>query len=248
LPDILHDELMCDRLKRARRAAGFRSATAAIERFGWKASTYRAHENGQNNFSADHSRLYAQAFGVSASWLLLGEADVTEAAPSRHDTAFAKEAAEAPAGAVTLRGKVATGVWIEAASADEAQEPGPHCTLPPSMDHPPLAQFDLIVADASFNKHANIGDVIRCVDVKASGASVQDGDLIVLERNQSGLLKETSARRIRISEAGYEFWSESHDPRWRNPIIADGAAVRAGKAVKIIGKIIFIYRRMDQRL
>lgn len=64
---------MHDRLRRARLLAGYDTARAAIERFGWKASTYRAHENGQNKFRASDARAYAQAFKVSSSWLLFGE-------------------------------------------------------------------------------------------------------------------------------------------------------------------------------
>jgi hypothetical protein len=38
-----------ERLRRARQKAGYNTATQAIDFFGWKSSTYRAHENGQNN-------------------------------------------------------------------------------------------------------------------------------------------------------------------------------------------------------
>ena len=64
---------MNDRLRNARMAAGFASATDAIEYCKWKGSTYRAHENGQNNFNVEYATRYGNAYGVSASWLLLGE-------------------------------------------------------------------------------------------------------------------------------------------------------------------------------
>ncbi len=63
---------MGDRLRHAREAAGYKTATAAIEHFNWPNSTYRAHENGQNHFTPVLAELYAKAFGVSAAWLLLG--------------------------------------------------------------------------------------------------------------------------------------------------------------------------------
>jgi len=69
----MHVPFMHDRLRRARLLAGYHSARAAIERFGWKASTYRAHENGQNKFGARDAGAYARAFGVNPSWLLFGE-------------------------------------------------------------------------------------------------------------------------------------------------------------------------------
>ncbi len=64
---------MNDRLRIAREAAGYKTATDAIDRFGWKNSTYRAHENGQNNFRVDDASTYASAYGVTAAWLLIGE-------------------------------------------------------------------------------------------------------------------------------------------------------------------------------
>lgn len=66
-------DTMNQRLKHARRQAGFKTATAAIEHHGWSNSTYRAHENGQNNFKIKDAKIYADAYGVSASWLLVGE-------------------------------------------------------------------------------------------------------------------------------------------------------------------------------
>ena len=66
---------MNERLKEARKKAGYRTATAAIDAFGWSSSTYRAHENGQNGFKVDEAKLYGEAYRVSPSWLLLGEGD-----------------------------------------------------------------------------------------------------------------------------------------------------------------------------
>jgi hypothetical protein len=66
-------EPMCVRLRTARLSAGYISATKAIEHLHWKPSTYRAHENGQNNFNAKDAHKYSDAYGVSPSWLLFGE-------------------------------------------------------------------------------------------------------------------------------------------------------------------------------
>ena len=64
---------MNERLRQARIAAGFATATDAIEHCGWKGSTYRAHENGQNNFKVDDADRYGKAYGVSIAWLLIGD-------------------------------------------------------------------------------------------------------------------------------------------------------------------------------
>lgn len=68
-------ETMGERLREARKKAGFSSAMAAAKKFGWPTSTYAAHENGQNEFSVDVAEKYARAFKVTASWLLTDEGD-----------------------------------------------------------------------------------------------------------------------------------------------------------------------------
>lgn len=58
------------RLRAARKARGFKTAAAAIARFGWKQSTYLAHENGQNGISAEAALEYAKAYDLDPGWLL----------------------------------------------------------------------------------------------------------------------------------------------------------------------------------
>ena len=70
--------LMNIRLRDARIAAGFKTATDAIQSCGWKGSTYRAHENGQNNYKVEEAHAYGKAYGVSAAWLLIGNGENEE--------------------------------------------------------------------------------------------------------------------------------------------------------------------------
>lgn len=64
---------MSDRLRQARIDAGFKSAAAAADAMGVNPSTYRAHENGQNDFNLREAFHYGQKFRVSAIWLFSGE-------------------------------------------------------------------------------------------------------------------------------------------------------------------------------
>lgn len=64
-----------DRLKWARKNAGYGSASDAARHFGWKASTYSAHENGQNGLQPKTAFEYAQSFGVDFAWLVTGEGE-----------------------------------------------------------------------------------------------------------------------------------------------------------------------------
>ena len=65
-----------DRLKEAR-GKRFDSAAAAARHFRLAASTYRAHENGQNAFDVDQCAMYANEYGVSPSWLAWGTGEKT---------------------------------------------------------------------------------------------------------------------------------------------------------------------------
>lgn len=65
--------MITQRLREARKAAGYASAEKAARVMGISASTYRAHENGQNDISVTAAAKYASFFGVSASYLMAGE-------------------------------------------------------------------------------------------------------------------------------------------------------------------------------
>ena len=61
-----------ERLRTARRDAGFASAAAAAKAFGWPIGTYSCHENGSRGIKLDVAERYARAFGVDPVWLLRG--------------------------------------------------------------------------------------------------------------------------------------------------------------------------------
>lgn len=63
----------CNRLMKARRVAGFRSARAAATALAAKPATYAAHENGSRTFSVADAIRYAEFYNVSPGWILTGE-------------------------------------------------------------------------------------------------------------------------------------------------------------------------------
>jgi hypothetical protein len=62
-------KLQAERLKQARVAAGFRSASAAAARFRWAIDTMVKHERGDRSIGRAASK-YAEAFRVDEAWLL----------------------------------------------------------------------------------------------------------------------------------------------------------------------------------
>ncbi len=67
------EKTMGERLRAARKAAGFTSSESAAEALGMSKSTYRAHENGQNNYGPEEALRYGRKFKVPAYFLLTGD-------------------------------------------------------------------------------------------------------------------------------------------------------------------------------
>lgn len=70
-----------ERLRQARIAAGFETATAAAEAMGIKFPSYAHHENGTSGLSRAGER-YARFFRVNLEWLLTGRGDMKDRHPS----------------------------------------------------------------------------------------------------------------------------------------------------------------------
>src|SRR5262245_45449447 len=63
---------LAKRLKRAREAAGYKTATAAARKQGWNENTYRSTENGTRPPGRGAAVEYARAYNVALDWLLTG--------------------------------------------------------------------------------------------------------------------------------------------------------------------------------
>ena len=133
-----------ERLRRARRAAGFKTAQAAAQAFGWNRNTYASNENANAAFSFRQASLYAEAFGVNGTWLYTGESP----APPRPTSRRARAAAALRPIPVAIVGEV---------SSDGACHLGPvgliDAIVFPNEGHVllkvgPDAAFDLIPAGA----------------------------------------------------------------------------------------------------
>ncbi len=224
---------MSARLKYARRSAGYRTAREAIEKFGWKASTYRAHENGQNQFRADEAKLYAAAYEVSAGWLLTGEkCGVTEAGTSAGGVGATGRPLQIP-----ILGKVAAGVWRELDLDAMAAREYEASSFPQDSRFPVDAQFDVIVDDASLNRLVAKGESLRCLDFEKSGQEAADGDLVLVERLRDSL-RELTVRRVHCCNPRLTLQWESDDPRWSGTVVF-GAP---DETPRLVAKVLFAFR------
>lgn len=71
-----------DRLRQARKKAGYPTASAAAEALGVNNTTYTSHENGHRDFDDDMAAKYAKRFGVDPAWLVFGRGDEPGGTPS----------------------------------------------------------------------------------------------------------------------------------------------------------------------
>ena len=75
---------VAERLRAARKAAGYAEAIDFYEVHGIPQGTYANHENGSRSFDAEKARFYAERLGnVTASWLLFGEGDPPREMPAK---------------------------------------------------------------------------------------------------------------------------------------------------------------------
>lgn len=215
---------MHERLKAARLAAGFYSATEAINKHGWRGSTYRAHENGQNQYDTVTARAYAAAFNTTASWLLTGE-EPLEAASGASTLSHKK---------IYVKGRIAGGEWIE--EKIRKANVVSVSIFPPDARYPIEAQFDLSVHGESLNLFAQDGDYVRCIDLLVVEEKIKDEDLLIIERRTEQGLTEVTARRLR-EEGSRRFLSfESDSPYFQDQIDLD-------ESIKVTAKVLWKYRQ-----
>jgi len=94
-------EKIAERLRKARKDAGYANAREAAAALQVEYPTYAAHENGSRAFGLESAALYCRRFKVSIDWLVTGH-DMTrmakQATPSNGDGASHEEPeARAPA-------------------------------------------------------------------------------------------------------------------------------------------------------
>ena len=226
---------MSDRLREARAAAGFRSMAKAAERVGKTASTYRAHDNGQNDFDLEDAETYASAFGVTAEWLFFGG---NKTFKEWSNTPGAQKQVTPAATVLSVAGEVAAGQWLE--SDVIAEEDNKPTNFRPVSGYPEQSQYLLRVKGESLNKIAQDGDLLLCVNYLTAKMEPAPNDLAIIERTTDGGLKiERTAKRVIQKNGEVELMPESDDPRFQKPIVYDNGDEEF-TMVKIKAKVLYI--------
>ena len=237
---------MALRLKSSRSAAGFSSASEVARRFGWNASTYRAHENGQNPFKLADARKYAEAFHVSAVWLLTGIESPVEKTGRRN--IFDGKQIEVQSGPdkviISFRGKIASGVWMEQKLLQKAGRDTAQKIAPIDPRYSAERQFDFLISDDHIDAVAPVGFFVRCVDIDDYSTSLSDGDFVVIERHGHEGLVEVTGKAVEKNGDGFILKNATNNEDLKNNIIHYEPKVHADN-IKIIGKILWAYKPVE---
>jgi phage repressor protein C with HTH and peptisase S24 domain len=174
----------------------------------------------------------APVLQTTAAWLIAGEGD--ENAPIEDGLR------ERPIdGSISVTGYVEAGKWFDVFDDQ---------TVPEGIEVPaiggvaPGLQKAFIVSGNSINKVAKPGDVLVCIDIVGSDATMAPDDLVIVERSRfGGQMLERTAKRVRKTATTWELWPESDDPRYQEPIIVNGGEEH--EEIRICYKVIWIVRR-----
>lgn len=243
---------MHDRLREARRLAGFKTASAA-----WEALTnagvnvskpyYIQNENGRRTNWLAYAQSYADFYGVSVDWLITGRGKPKP--PAELPDNLNPTKGTVPANTNTnsqqsrleehprIIGRVAAGVFRPVETIDKMNmRKFPVSPFPIDPRYPVEQQFDLIVEGDSINNFAQDGELLRCVRYPDSNVALHDGDLVIVRRIASGVA-ETTAKRYRRSASGQpELWFDSSDPALQGRVRLEG------DDVSIIAVALYSYR------
>lgn len=194
---------MAERLRRARIDAGYESAQAAAEAFGWHAGAYRHHENGTRGFDVETAKRYARALKVNPGWLLALD---TIKAPQPIADQGGQE--------LEVAGLVQAGIWREQAELPASDRYKVKVGPPP---FPGAERFAVRLEGLSMNKVIPPGSDLECLRVQFGAVEPLEGDLVIVERQAHDLTEMTCKRLIR---AGGEWMlrAESTEPEFQEEI------------------------------
>jgi len=238
-----HD--MNARLKSARMAAGYAKASQAVEKFKWNISTYRAHENGQNQYDAKTAAAYAEAFLTSAAWLLTGETNAsrneniiktqipTKSLRSNHSPHLVEER-------IPFLTFLGDGYWTDSSIILDNDKLD-FSPLPPDPRFKVSDQFDMKIQGPSCEPVLYDSEYIRCVKFPNQDGLLADGDIAIIKRLQGNLI-EYSARRVQRSVEDINFvpLSRDHSPYKGYNFHKD--KLLNSLQFEIIGKILFKFK------
>lgn len=180
-----------DRIRQARRRKKLSQGKLA-EKLGLTRASVSHWEKGETEPKAENARALCALLDIEYHWLL--EGDTTSISSG-----------------LPLRGEVRTGSWIEPSTGPKVRR----IPIAPDPDYPVEAQFALVLRDESANRIAPEGAFLHCVDAELAGLSIRSEDIVIVERMDNGRV-ETTVRRARRMNGGWDLLPETDDLRWQD--------------------------------
>lgn len=219
------------RLKEARIAAGFDSASAAANAMGVGTSTYVQHENGGRGIPAGRALQYGRFFRVRPEWLLYGRGE-------KDVPAWEPQLTMLP-----VLARIQAGAWLALDDFDQGEE---QASMSAALDprYPHARQYLREVQGDSMNARGiNPGDYAHIVDFGDTGANINTGMVVEVTRTRmGGQLREITLKEAEVGPGGVVLWPRSTNPRWKDPVpleADDGSDVE----VQITGILLSVIRR-----
>ena len=213
-----------DLLRKARAARGFRSATAAAKRYGWKVPTYISHENGTRGIRGipkEAAQKYAAAFGNVSEHALMG-------------TATGDDKGQGIATNVIVVGEAAMGIWRDLGLAEQPGEKHRMLSVPG-----PAGRRAVRVVDDSVNLSILPGEFAVYVALNPVHPDVSDGALVLIDRRRGGLL-ERSIRRVEMRSDG-KMRLSTHSSVAKLAEALSYPSPKSGDEITLVGRIIGKY-------
>lgn len=222
--------IMAERLREARLGAGYSTASAAAEAFGWVAPTLISHENGTRGFDVDVALRYGRALKVNAGWLL--GLDHVQAPPPGQIGASGQGRRRIP-----LLGRVAAGIWREASFQDP--------------DDVREIDFDALTGDdghelfavelegESMNQTLPPDATLICRRIPFGRLEAKPGELVIVQREAHDLV-ELTCKRLSLIDGAFALLSESDRPEFAKPIVlgTPDAEYHADDETRVIGVVL----------
>jgi len=210
----------CDRLRIARKNAGYQNYREAAEAFGWVTNTYKSHENGVRGLKLPMARKYGKAFKVSPAWLLTGEEN-----KSAYNTSIVN---------IPVYHDAAGGNWLE--DEGEVMSKSPNIPAISSEEYSSLHQYARKIVGNSVSNRIRHGEYAIMVRFENYPGFIPNGALVDVKRTRADGLVENSVKVFK-NNALYTDSSELREQESLN--MSDG---NDGTTVTITGVVIAAYR------
>lgn len=134
--------------------------------------------------------------------------------------------------------RVQAGMWVEEDDFTQDRLNGPPIYANPNFPRP---QWLELVSGNSVDRIAPDGAFVHVVDWAGIDRDPRDGEVVVIKRTRlNGVLCERSVKRVRKTGKSIEFWPDSTDARWNQPLaLGDGDD---DITVQVAGLVIGVYR------